>query len=131
MNLTDNEILKFQRGGPIFLEDICAVYSVALGAIVDIGYDNFQQYLSILTATKPTDIKDNPEMKEILEQLTDFQYILLLISIDTQVQEIMEKAFNFFTHSKMQVDLENSTIILQRNNKQYVLSHNICFLEIY
>jgi hypothetical protein len=41
MNLTDNEVLKFQRGGPVFLGDICAVYSVTLGEIVDIGYDKF------------------------------------------------------------------------------------------
>jgi len=41
MNLTDNEVLKFQKGGPVFIEDICAVYSVTLGEIVDIGYDKF------------------------------------------------------------------------------------------
>jgi len=41
MNLTDNEILKFQRGTPIFLEDICAIYPAKLGEIIDIGYDEF------------------------------------------------------------------------------------------
>ena len=41
MNLTDNEILKFQKGTPILLDDICAIYSVTVGEVVDIGYDNF------------------------------------------------------------------------------------------
>ena len=41
MNLTDNEVLKFQKGSPVFIDDICAVYSDTLGEIVDIGYDNF------------------------------------------------------------------------------------------
>ena len=53
MNLTDNEVLKFLRGAPVLLDDICAIYPVTLGEIVDIGYDKFQQYLSILISTKP------------------------------------------------------------------------------
>ena len=53
MNLTDDEILKFQKGTPILLEDICAIYSVTIGEIVDLGYSKFQQYLGVLTALKP------------------------------------------------------------------------------
>jgi len=41
MNLTDNEVLKFQRGSPVLLEDICAIYPATLGEIVDIGYEEF------------------------------------------------------------------------------------------
>jgi hypothetical protein len=41
MNLTDSEVLKFQKGSPVFLDDICAVYPATLGEIVDEGYDNF------------------------------------------------------------------------------------------
>ena len=41
MNLTDNEVLKFQKGSPILLEDICAIYPRTLGEIVDLGYDKF------------------------------------------------------------------------------------------
>jgi len=53
MNLTDDEVLKFQKGTPVFLDDICAVYSATLGEIIDLGYSKFQEYLSIITATKP------------------------------------------------------------------------------
>ena len=34
MNLTDDEILKFQKGTPVFLEDICAIYPATIGDIV-------------------------------------------------------------------------------------------------
>jgi hypothetical protein len=66
MNLTDNEVLKFLKGGPVFIEDICAVYSVTLGEIVDIGYDKFQQYLGILTSSKPIDVKGDNELSKLL-----------------------------------------------------------------
>jgi len=54
MNLTDNEVLKFLKGSPIFIDDICAIFPPTIGQIVDEGYDEFQKYLSVLTATKPT-----------------------------------------------------------------------------
>ena len=54
MNLTDADTLKFLKGSPVFLDDICAVYSPTIGEIVEEGYDKFQEYISILTATKPT-----------------------------------------------------------------------------
>ena len=124
MNLTDNEILKFLKGGPVFLEDICPIYSYTLREIVDEGYDNFQQYLSALTMTKPMNVKGNPEMKKILEQLTDFQYVLLLLSADPQIYELVEKAFKFFTHSTIELDLESGNIILKRDNKKHILDED-------
>ena len=121
MNLTDNEVLKFLKGGPVLIEDMCPVYSLTLGEIVDEGYDNFQQYLSVLTTTKPTDIKDNPEMKEIIEQLTDFQYILLIASIDVKINSIIQSGFQFFTHLSMAISLEPPQIILTNNEEEYIM----------
>ena len=69
MNLTDDDTLKFQRGTPIFLDDICAIYPAKIGEIVDEGYSNFQKYLSVLIAEKPMPNKnDDSEFKELLEQ---------------------------------------------------------------
>jgi hypothetical protein len=31
MNLTDTEVLKFLKGSPVLLEDVCAVYPATLG----------------------------------------------------------------------------------------------------
>ncbi len=121
MNLTDNEVLKFLRGGPVFIDDICAVYSLTLGEIIDEGYDNFQQYLSVLTTTKPIDVKNNKEMEDILEQITDFQYLLLIASIDPQVNSILEKAFQFLTHSSARLSLEPPSLILTREGEEHVL----------
>jgi hypothetical protein len=67
MNLTDSEVLKFQKGSPVFIEDICAVYPATLGEIVDVGYDKFQQYLGVLTAEKPSNIKNDTELEKLLE----------------------------------------------------------------
>ena len=73
MNLTDSDTLKFLKGSPILLDDVCAIYSVTLGEIVDIGYDNFLQYLGVLTAEKPLPKKDDdPELVELLDSLTDY-----------------------------------------------------------
>ena len=47
LNLTDDEILKFQRGTPVYLDNICAIYPATLGEIVDEGYSNFERYSSL------------------------------------------------------------------------------------
>ena len=36
------------------------------------GYDNFQTYLSLLTAEKPVSTGKNGEMEQLLEKITDF-----------------------------------------------------------
>ena len=121
MNLTDNEVLKFQKGGPVFIEDICAVYSVTLGEIVDIGYDNFQKYLGILTSQKPLDIKGDNELGELLKQISDFQYLLLMVSMDAQVNNVLKEAIYFFTHSQATFSLDPPQILLGPLEEQHIL----------
>lgn len=113
MNLTDNETLKFLKGSPVFIEDICAVFPATLGQIVDEGYDQFQQYLGALTASKPTTKLDNDkELRELMEKLTDFQYILLMANLDPQVHKTLKKGFKFFTHEDAIFSLEPAQIII-------------------
>ena len=121
MNLTDSEVLKFQRGGPVFIEDICAVYSVTLGEIVDIGYEKFQQYLNILTTTKPTDTKGDKELKKMLESLSDFQYFLLIVTMDPQVNTLVKTAFQFFTRSTIAVTLDPPQILVGPLEEKHIL----------
>ena len=111
MNLTDSHTLKFQRGTPVFIEDICAVYSVTLGEIVDEGYENFQKYLSILISTKPEIKQVDKEAKEFLETLSDFQYLLMMASMDLEVSDTLKKAFRFFTHEEVTFSLEPLQIL--------------------
>ena len=113
MNLTDNETLKFLKGSPIFIEDICAVFPATLGQIVDEGYNQFQQYLGVLTATKPTTKLDSDkELKDLMEKLTDFQYILLMANLDPQIHKVLKKGFKFFTHEDAIFSLEPAQIII-------------------
>ena len=121
MSLTDNETLKFLKGSPVFLDDVCAIYPATLGEIVDIGYDNFQQYLSILTSTKPIDAKGDKELKELLETLTDFQYFLLLTNMDLSINEMAKQAFQFFTHSTALFVLDPPSIVLGDVSEQRII----------
>ena len=96
MNLTDSDVLKFMRGSPVFLDDVCAVYPAKLGEIVNLGYDKFQQYLGILTSGKPeSKKKGDKEFNKILEQLTDFQYLLVICTMDAQMNSLVRGALQY------------------------------------
>ena len=125
MNLTDNETLKFLKGSPVFIEDICAVFPATLGQIVDEGYDNFQQYLGVLTATKPTTKLDGDnELSELMEKLTDFQYVLLMANLDPQIHKILKKGFKFFTHEDAIFSLEPAQIIIGPIEEKHLLTES-------
>ena len=125
MNLTDDEILKFQRGTPIFIDDICAVYPVTIGEIVDLGYSIFQQYLGILTASKPIMKKsEDKELIKLLEELTDFQYILFISSIDLQTNQILKDAFRFFTHEEIKIILDPAQIVVGPIEEKHLLTED-------
>ena len=124
MNLTDNEVLKFMQGGPVFLDDVCAVYSLKLGEIVDVGYEKFQQYLSILTATKPTDLKGDEEFKKMFNELSDFQYLLLLSANDITINSLLKEALFFFTRSDATIMLAPPQILLGPVEEQHILDES-------
>ena len=123
MNLTDDETLKFLRGSPVFIDDICAVYCATLGEIIDIGYSKFQQYLGVVTSTKPT-VKNSAddEMARLLDKLTDFQYLLMLSTIDAEMNKMLKEAFHFFTHENVSFSLEPPQIIVGDIESQRILT---------
>ena len=124
MNLTDDEILKMQKGSPIFLDDICAVFPARVGEIVDLGYSKFKEYLNAMLVEKPTNIKDaDEELKQLFAQLTDFQYLLLLANMDVEVQQTLRDAFRFFTHeSNVVFSLEPAQIVLGPLEEKHLLT---------
>ena len=122
MNLTDNEILKFQKGSPVFLDDICAIYPVKLGEIIDIGYDEFSKYLNIITSTKPSLDKKDDELAQLIKQLSDFQYILMIASLDPEMNTLLRNAFRFFTHEEAIFILDPSQIILGPIEEKHILN---------
>ena len=123
MNLTDDEVLKFLKGSPVFIDDICAVFPATLGQIVDEGYEEFQKYLSVLTATKPTTQHDaDKELKELMEKLTDFQYILLMANLDPQIHSLLKKGFKFFTHEDAIFSMNPEQIIIGPIAEKHLLT---------
>ena len=125
MNLTDSDVLKFQMGSPILLDDICAVYPATLREIVSEGYDNFQQYLGILTAEKPiAKAADDPELVKLLTEITDFQYLLLMANMDLQVNQTIKRAFRFFTHFDATFSLDPAQIILGPIEEKHILTES-------
>ena len=126
MNLTDDEVLKFQKGTPVFLDDICAIYSLTVGEIVDIGYSNFQKYLGILISTKP-EIKsgEDSEMAELLKNLTDFQYLLLMASLDPDINQTLKEAIRVFTHEEeVFFSLDPAQIVLGPLEEKHLLTED-------
>ena len=123
MNLTDNEILKFLKGSPVFLEDICAVYPATIGEIIDEGYDNFQKYLSVLLSEKPiVKNQDDSDLKQLLESLTDFQYFLMMASVDVEINNTVRNAFRFFTHEEIVFSLDPAQIIIGPIEEKHLLT---------
>lgn len=127
MNLTDDETLKFQKGSPVFLEDVCAIYPATLGEIVDIGYSNFSKYLGIVLVEKPDKIDDS-ELKQLLEQLSDFQYLLLLSSLDMETNSLIKEAFKFFTHENITISVDPAQIIFGPLEEKHLLTEEL-FLD--
>lgn len=124
MNLTDNEVLKFQAGVPVLLEDICAIYPVTMREIVEIGYDKFQVYLSVLTANKPAVDKKEVELAQLMEELTDFQYLLMMATIDLTVNQTVKDAFRFFTHEEASFSLEPAQIVIGPLEEKHLLTES-------
>ena len=123
MNLTDDMILKFQRGSPVLLDDICAVYSATLGQIVDLGYSKFQLLLGAITATKPApDWNKQPQIAKVLSQVTDFQYLLMLTAMDKMSNETLRQAFKFFTHQDVNFSLDPAQIIVGPIEEKHILT---------
>ena len=123
MNLTDDYTLKFQCGVPIFLDDICAIYPATLRQIIEIGYTTFQQYLNIILVEKPTEFKEeDKDLKELLKQLTDFQYLLMMVTVDMQANQILKDSFRFFTHENIVISLDPAQIIIGPIEEKHLLT---------
>lgn len=125
MSLTDSDTLKFLRGSPVFLDDICAVYPATLGEIIDLGYDKFQTYLSAITANKPTlKLNEDDQIKQLLNDLTDFQYILMMTAIDKDSNEILREAFHFFCREDVSFSLDPAQIIIGPIEEKHLLTED-------
>ena len=123
MNLTDEFILKCQRGTPVFLKDICAVYPSKLGEIVDTGYDKFNNYLQTILIEKPLSSEiENKELREIIKKLTDYEFFLMMTSLDPEFNISAKAAFRFFTHENAVFSLEPAQIIIGPLQEKHIIN---------
>lgn len=123
MNLTDDEILKFQAGYPVFLDDICAVYPAKMGEIVQLGYSKFQSYLGIMLIEKPAPKKGaDKETNELMSQLSDFQYLLILTQVDLEAQQLLRSACHFFLHEQVMFSLDPAQIVVGDPREKHLLT---------
>lgn len=143
MNLTDDFILKCQKGTTILFDDICALFPPRLGEVVDLDYSKFNQYTQIILMEKP-DLEKNPENEEmikLLKELNDFQYFLLLTTMDKEFNELAKQAFHFFTHEKVSFSIDPAQIIIGPLDEKHIINEEsfiafraairkICFINI-
>lgn len=123
MNSTNDSLtLKCLRGSPIFVDDVCAVYPPKLGEIADLGYEKFLTYLNAITMERPeVNKKENPELAEALENLSDFQYMIWLTQVDAQMNSILKGAFRFFLHENVFFSLQPAEITVGTLEEKHIL----------
>jgi hypothetical protein len=61
-------------------------------------------------------------MKELLEQITDFQYLLMLATMDLKINATLKSAFRFFTHENVIFSLDPPQIIIGQGDVQHNLT---------
>ena len=120
MNLTDGDKLKLLYGYPLTFKDVCLVYSPVMNEIAATGLEDFYQSISILLTTKP--VGEEKEIAEVLDKLTDFQYLLLLTQLDPNNKRILTKALELFTKDRSLILLDNSEIILGDASEKRILN---------
>ena len=92
--------MRYLHGLPVIFNDICVIHSPRLHDIATEGLDNFYQYISATQIAKPSKLED-PEVKQLLSPLSDFEYLLLLTQMDKEDNQLIKKAFEFFTKEKV------------------------------
>lgn len=120
MNLTDDFILKCLFGCPVLLDDICAIFPATLKEIVQLGYEKFLRYLNIVLIEKPTDLEKS-ELGDIIENLSTFEYLLLMVGMDAQMNQLVRDAFRFFTHDEIGFTFDPPQLIIGPKDEQHIM----------
>lgn len=111
MNLTDDFVLKCQCGLPVFLDDICAIYPATLREIVGVGYSTTMEYISLIMTEKPV-IEKKDELSQLLDGLSTFQYFLMMVNLDAEMNQKAKNAFHFFSRENVVFQLDPAQIII-------------------
>ena len=123
MSSTDSKVLRYLHGLPVIFDDICAIHSPRLHDIAVEGLDNFYQYVSATQIVKPAKIED-PEIKQLLSPLSDFEYLLLLTQMSKEDNKLIKNAFEFFTKEKVTFITNPSSIVFGPVAEKRILTKN-------
>lgn len=121
MTLTDGFILKCLFGCPVLFEDICAIFPATLKEIAQVGYENFLHYLNIVLIGKPADLSKS-ELADIIENLSTFEYLLLMAGMDANMNQDIRDAFHFFTHDDISLSYDPPQIIIGPIEEKHLLN---------
>ena len=120
MNLTDGDKLKLLYGKPLIYKDICLVYSPLMDTVASIGLEEFYQCISVLLTSKPP--AEDREMKKLLDKLTDFEYLLMLVSMEPTHKQVLLRALELFTQDRGTILMNNSSIVLGDPTEKRILN---------
>lgn len=105
-------IEKCMAGIPVEIPKLCTIYPVTLREIANIGAKNFYSYLNIFTLNKE-DVDEYFANSGIEEDLTPFQFMLVLTQSDPQYLISAQAAFKLFLHEDNVMFLpSNEAIVL-------------------
>lgn len=120
MNLTDGEKLKLLCGMPLTYKDVCLIYSPCITEIAAMGLENFYACISILLTTKPAG--EDGEIKQVLDKLSDFEYLLFITQLDPNNKKMLTKALELFTKDNSIIVLDNAEIVLGDISEKRILN---------
>ena len=66
-------------------------------------------------------IKDKTPIAEVIQSLTDFQYLLMLVETDIQMRDLVKEAFYFFLQDDVTFSLEPAQIIVGPLSEKHFL----------
>ena len=65
--------------------------------------------------------KEDNELNQLLDSLTDFQYFLMMTNLDAEINQKAKEAFRFFTHENVIFSLEPAQIIIGPLEEKHLL----------
>lgn len=118
--------LQLFYGKPISFGDICLIYPPTLGTIADIGLTTFFQYMSMITINKE-------KYEHITKEMSEIVYLIGSSLVDLQAQDLIKKAFLFFTKESIVLlpDLKKIHIGEKLSEERFLTEDNFSLFQSY
>ena len=117
------EIPNIHLEGEEGLKTLCTIYPVTLKQIATVGAKNFYSYLNIFTLNKE-DVDEYFANEQIEQDLTPFQFLLVMTQMDPQYLSTVQEAFKLFLHEDKLVFLrQNEAIVLGERSEGRVITN--------